>query len=95
MKILTNARLKSMQGQISKQAIAIRELNREISRLEWENQMEAERIGELEGLLFGYGIIDRTGRVRLDATDRGKIVNEILDRMEQEDAAYPVYKGAL
>lgn len=94
MKIISTSRYNSMRAQIRRQCDTIQKQAVSISVLEQELQQQAGRIGELEGLLYGYGIIDRTGRVRLDATDRGKIVNEILDRMEQEDASYPVFKGA-
>ena len=59
MKILTNARVKSMQNQISAQAGTLREMIREVSRLERETVQLSERIAELEAMLFAAGKMDR------------------------------------
>ena len=55
MKILSNARLKSMQQQIIAKHNTIRELNRYIVRLEFENRTQAELIAELEARLYVEG----------------------------------------
>ena len=89
MKIISNARAKSMQEQIRTQASTIRYLNGEVAKLERANVMQAERIGELEGLLFGYGIVDRDGQLRSDATERAKVVSEVLERMDREASPTP------
>ena len=59
MKILTNARVKFMQNMISAQAGTLREMIREVSRLERENVQLSERIAELEAMLFTAGKMDR------------------------------------
>ena len=59
MKILTNARVKFMQNMISAQAGTLREMIREVSRLERENVQLSERIAELEAMLFAAGKMDR------------------------------------
>lgn len=83
MKIISSARLNSMQDIVKRQAGTIRDFIKEINRLERENLMQAERIAELEGLLFGYGIIDRDGQLRSNATEQAKIVNAVLEHLKE------------
>lgn len=52
MKIMTNARVNSMQAQIRVQALAIKFLKE-------ENREQAERIAELEALLYSAGVLDK------------------------------------
>ena len=85
MKIISSSRFESMQKQIAQKSDTVKAQGVSISLLEQENIKQAERIAELEGLLFGYGIIDRAGKVRYDADERARIICEVLDRMEQEE----------
>lgn len=52
MKLLSNARVNSMQAQIRVQALAVK-------FLEEENRKQAERIAGLEALLFCQGVLDK------------------------------------
>ena len=93
MKIINSSRFESMQKQIRDQADRIRKQNVAISLLEQENGKQAERIGELEAVLFCYGITDRNGLLRLGASDRAKIVSEVLERLENEYAEKAAQKA--
>lgn len=87
MKIISKSRFDHMQKLIADKSDMVKRQGVSISLLEQENIKQAERIAELEGLLYGYGVIDRLGNVRYNAAERAKIVQEILDRMEQEEDA--------
>lgn len=52
MKIMTNARVNSLQMKIRAQALAIEELEK-------ENRRQAERIAGLEALLYSVGALDK------------------------------------
>ena len=82
MKIISNARLTCMQQQIISKAETIRELNREISRLENENRMQAERIAELEALLFAAGVLDKDGQMKATDADKRWYASQVLERYE-------------
>ena len=86
MKIISSSRFASMQKAIADKSDLIKRQGNVISLLEQENIKQTERIAELEGLLYGYGVIDRLGNVRYNASERAKIVQELLDRMDQEEA---------
>ena len=86
MKIISKSRFDSMQKMIAAKSDMVKRQGNVISLLEQENIKQAARIAELEGLLYGYGLIDRAGQVSYDSDERVKIVTAVLDRMEQEDA---------
>ena len=84
MKLLSNARLNCMMHQIVSKSDTIRELNREISRLENENRMQAERIAGLEAVLYAAGVLDK-GEV-LDG-DKAWYADQVLERYEGNDTS--------
>lgn len=94
MKIISSSRFDFMQTQIREKSDKIKAQNVAISLLEQENVKYAARISELEGLLFGYGIVDRNGQLRLGSTDRAKIVTEVLERLEAEQEEKQAQKAA-
>ena len=52
MKLMSNARVNSLQVKVRAQALAIEELQR-------ENRKQAERIAGLEALLYSAGVMDK------------------------------------
>ena len=78
MKLLTNARVNSMQAQIRVQALAIK-------FLEEENRKQAERIAELEALLYSQGVLDKDTFLAADE-DRAWYASMMLDRFRNQAA---------
>lgn len=72
-----------MQRQITDQAGTIREYAREIDRLERENVMLSERIGELEARLGVYGITNEDGSFRDDAELVLKTARIVMTKLEE------------
>lgn len=87
MKILSNARFISMQKAIATKSDQIKRQSVSIGLLEQENIKLSGRVAELEQLLHAYGVIDQYGEIRYNATERAKIVVDVLDRMEKEGRA--------
>ena len=71
-----------MQTQISLQAGTIKELIREINRLEREGVQQAERIAELEALLFAAGVLDKDGQMNATDADKRWYASQVLERYE-------------
>lgn len=67
MKLYSNARADSIKAQIISQADTIRYLKKQILSYENENRMQAERIAELEAILFGAGVLNPDGSYKDDA----------------------------
>lgn len=86
MKIISSSRFDHMQKLIADKSDLAKRQGNVISLLEQENIKLTERVAELEGLLYGYGVIDRLGNVRYNAAERAQIVTAVLERMEQEEA---------
>ena len=72
-----------MQRQITDQAGTIREYAREIDRLERENVMLSERIGELEARLHVCGALNEDGSFRDDAELVMKTASIVLAKLEE------------
>ena len=83
MMIISTSRYKTLQEIIRKKSDKIYMQAKALDALTEKNFVLEARIAELEGLLFGYGVIDRTGAVRKTAMERLKIVNQILDKLEE------------
>lgn len=75
MKILSNARVNSMQAKIRVQALAIEELER-------ENRKQAERIAGLEALLYTAGVLDLETYEASDE-DKAWLASVMLARYEE------------
>lgn len=75
-----------MQNQIMSQADTIRELNREISRLENENRMQAERIAGLEAVLYAAGCLDKEAVLASDS-DKAWFADQVLERYEGDTSS--------
>ena len=78
MKILSNARVNSMQAQIRVQALAIK-------FLEQDNRKQAERIAELEAVLYAAGRMDPDAFLATDE-DRAWYASMMLDRFHNQTA---------
>lgn len=84
MKLLSKARETSIQQQILSQADTIRWLKGEITKLETENRMQAVRIGGLEAVLYGAGVLDKDEV--LDG-DKAWFADQVLERYEGNDTS--------
>jgi hypothetical protein len=69
-----------MQQIISK-SDTIRELNRQITKLETENRMQAERIAGLEAVLYAAGCLDKDAVLASDG-DKAWFADQVLERHE-------------
>lgn len=78
MKILSNARVNRMQAQIRVQALAIK-------FLEQDNRKQAERIAELEAVLYAAGRMDPDAFLATDE-DRAWYASMMLDRFRNQAA---------
>lgn len=83
MKLLSNARVNSLQAKIRMQALAI-------EGLEEENRKQAERIAGLEALLYSAGVMDKATFQASDE-ERAWFATLMLERSEEQ---WPVYEGA-
>lgn len=86
MKLLSNARFNCMMQQIISKSDTIRELNREISRVENENRMQAERIAGLEAVLYAAGILDKDAVLASDS-DKSWFADQVLGRYEGDTSS--------
>ena len=85
MKLISNARLTCMMQQIVSKSDTIRELNREISRWENENRMQAERIAGLEAVLYAAGVLDKDAVLATDS-DKAWYADQVLERIPEVQA---------
>lgn len=83
MKLMSNARVNSLQMKVRAQALAIEELQR-------ENRKQAERIAGLEALLYSAGVMDKATFQASDE-ERSWFATLMLERSEEQ---WPVYEGA-
>ena len=81
MKLLTKARETSIQQQILSQADTIRYLKEQITKLETENRMQAERIAGLEAVLYAAGVLDKDAVLASDG-DKAWYADQVLERYE-------------
>lgn len=72
MKLLSNARVNSMQAQIAVQALAIK-------FLEMENEKQAVRIAELETILYSQGVLDKDAVLASDL-DKSYYADLVIER---------------
>ncbi len=86
MKLLSKARETSIQQQILSQADTIRYLKGEITKLETENRMQAERIAGLEAVLYGAGILDKDAVLASDG-DKAWYADQVLERHEGDTSS--------
>ena len=74
-----------MQNQIMSQADTIRYLKGEITKLETENRMQAERIAGLEAVLYAAGVLDKDAVLASDG-DKAWFADQVLERYEEVQA---------
>ena len=85
MKLISKARETSIQQQILSQADTIRYLKGQITKMETENRMQAERIAGLEAVLYGAGILDKDA-VLASPGDKAWFADQVLERYEEVQA---------
>ena len=73
-----------MQNQIMSQADTIRYLKEQITKLETENRMQAERIAGLEAVLYAAGVLDKDEV--LDG-DKAWFADQVLERYEGDTSS--------
>lgn len=86
MKLLSKARETSIRQQIRSQADTIRYLKGQITKLETENQMQAERIASLEAVLYAAGVLDKDAVLATDG-DKAWFADQVLERYEGNDTS--------
>lgn len=86
MKLLSKARENSIRQQILSQADTIRYLKGQITKLETENRMQAERIAGLEAVLYAAGVLDKDAVLATDG-DKAWFADQVLARCEGDDTS--------
>ena len=75
-----------MQNQIMSQADTIRYLKGQITKLETENRMQAERIAGLEAVLYAAGCLDKDAVLASDG-DKAWFADQVLERYVGDDTS--------